>query len=109
MRPSGASTATAVRKIVTARGTPARGERAASRSAGRASTMLPPGVMPAFPAPGLLRRQGLLPVVQEVEALLLVEIGDDLRADRDRLHVVAELLVQLRGGVLGVDVVADRE
>src|SRR5690242_5031636 len=77
--------------------------------AGTASPRNAPSGVMRSPRRRSLARQCLLPVAQEVEPLLLVEPLRDLRTHGDGFHVVAEVLVELGGRVLGVDVVADRE
>src|SRR3982751_4646231 len=108
MSPSGASTATAVTRIVRPRGSDVMNERRAGASAaGAVDTEVV--LTSRLAAAWLLGRQRLLPAVQEVEPLLRIEIAHDLRAHRNGLHVAAELLIQLRGRVFGLDVVADAE
>src|SRR5919205_3760511 len=54
-----------------------------------------------------LGAHGLLPAFQDFEALLPVERGEQLVADRDGPGGVAELLLHLAGRGLALDVVAD--
>src|SRR5262245_36347735 len=101
MSPSGASTAAAVTRIVRLRGTASSvAERIARSAFGRA-----PG---ATLLAGAGRERGL-PVAQELEPLLRIEVAHDLRRYGNRLDVGAELLRERRGGVLGIDVASDRE
>src|SRR5712692_4025419 len=92
MSDSGASTAVAVTRIVSARG--------------RSPVAPPPAMVALLAATGAERR---LPGGEELEPLLRIEIGHDLGAHRDRLHVGAELLIELLRGVFGIHVVPDRE
>src|SRR5438105_15660793 len=92
MRASGPRTAVAVTRIVSARGS--------------SLAAPPPAMVALLAATGAERR---LPGGEELEALLRVEVGHDLGAHRDRLHVRSELRVELLRRVLGVHVVADRQ
>src|SRR5438105_15294041 len=61
------------------------------------------------PRTALLRPDRLLPLLQELEPLLLIQRLQDLRPDRDRLQYLSELLVERRGGGLALHVVAAGE
>src|SRR4051812_18291530 len=58
---------------------------------------------------GLFGTDGLLPLLQELEPLLLVERFEDVRPDGNRLEHLSQLLLQRRGGRLALHVVADGE
>src|SRR5437764_8305716 len=58
---------------------------------------------------GSLGADGLLPLLEEIEPLLLVERIEDVRADGDGLQHLPQLLLQRRGGRLALHVVADGE
>src|SRR5437016_6258379 len=112
MSDNGANTAAAVTRIVSARGTRASNAVApdapTTGAGGFATVAMDDSSKPGGPI--LLRcRQRCFPVAQELEPFLLIEIRDDLGADRNRFHVRAELLVQARRSVFRVDVVANGE
>src|SRR5690349_17548888 len=121
MSDNGASTAAAVTRMVSARGIratiaepadePITGAGAFATVAIEASSWRRKRWRAPNELLGLLRsgRERGFPVAQKLEPLFLIEIGNDLGVDRYRLHVRAELFVQARGRVLGVDVVADRK
>src|SRR5690348_15696503 len=99
MSDSGPRTAVAVTRMVRARQVANAGSGLAVRESAPAGVAILLGA----------GRHARLPVVDELQALVLVEVGGDLGADRDGLQLVAHLLLELAGGVLGIDVVAQRE